>query len=107
MLYPHTLNLLAQRDVSIGDLLHELRVRFVQHDVEVLHGMNRFQRLPILKPDDLDINPHKLLRLCTKDKLGRRGMRRKRSREPHIILADFLGKLLADEVIDLLPGVVC
>lgn len=44
---------LGQRDVTIGDLLDEAKVRVVQHDMEVLDGVHRLEAFPVLEPDDL------------------------------------------------------
>jgi hypothetical protein len=46
-------DLLAQRDVLIRDLLDEVGVWIIKHDMEVLHSMDRLEYLPILEPDDL------------------------------------------------------
>ncbi|KAB8302881.1 hypothetical protein EYC80_006206 [Monilinia laxa] len=40
-------------NVSFRHLLDKFRVRIVEHNVEVLYGMNRLQTPPIPKPDDL------------------------------------------------------
>jgi hypothetical protein len=46
-------HLLAQRDITICNLLDEHRVCIIEHDVEVLHSMNRLQPSPVLEPDNL------------------------------------------------------
>lgn len=46
-------NLLAHGNVSIGDLPEELGIGVVQHDVEVLDGMDGLQGGPVLEPDNL------------------------------------------------------
>lgn len=35
------------------DLLHELRVRVEEHDVEVFHGADALEGFPVLEPDYL------------------------------------------------------
>ena len=44
----------AHRNIAFRDLLNEVCVRVVEHNMEMLHGVYRFQRTPILEPDDLD-----------------------------------------------------
>jgi hypothetical protein len=46
-------NLLAQRSISVGDLVDEIWIRIVQHHMEMLHRMNRLQSPPVLEPNNL------------------------------------------------------
>lgn len=45
--------LFTLRHVAVCNLLDELGVWVEEHDVEVLHGMNRLQSGPVLEPHDL------------------------------------------------------
>lgn len=47
--------LLAQGDVPVGDLPDKARIRVVEHDMEVLDGMDRLQDAPVPEPDDLPL----------------------------------------------------
>lgn len=43
-------NLLAQRDIAIGDLADEGWIWVEQHDMEMLHGFDRFEGSPVFEP---------------------------------------------------------
>jgi hypothetical protein len=43
----------TERRIAISNLLYELRVRIEEHDMEVLHGVNRLERSPVLEPNHL------------------------------------------------------
>lgn len=44
---------MTRRYIIVCNLLDELRTGVVEHNVEMLNGMHRLQRLPIFKPDYL------------------------------------------------------
>lgn len=45
--------LLTQWYITVGDFIHEFHVRVIEHDMEVLHGMDGLEGPPVLEPDDL------------------------------------------------------
>lgn len=48
---PHNLRKLGRhRNITVRDVLDEVGIRIVQHDVEVLDGMHALQTLPVLEP---------------------------------------------------------
>lgn len=44
---------LNKRHIPVGELPHKIHVRIVDHDMEMLDGVDRFQGLPILEPNNL------------------------------------------------------
>lgn len=44
-------NLIDQRHIVVGDVLHEILVWIEKHNMEMLHCMNGLQTGPILEPD--------------------------------------------------------
>lgn len=47
------LHLGAQCYVAIGDFFDKARIGVTEHDMEVLYGVYRLQRPPVLEPDNL------------------------------------------------------
>ena len=47
------LHLCAQWYVAIGNFFDKAHLGVVKHNMEVLYSMYRFQRPPVLEPDDL------------------------------------------------------
>lgn len=43
----------AHSNIPIRGVLNVVHIRIIQHDVEMLHSLDRFQRTPILEPNDL------------------------------------------------------
>ena len=48
-----SLHLCYQWNISLSDFRNEVHIRAVEHHMEVFNRMHRFERLPILEPDDL------------------------------------------------------
>lgn len=49
---------LNKRHIPVGELPHKIHVRIVDHDMEMLDGVDRFQGLPILEPNNLNFTHH-------------------------------------------------
>lgn len=49
---------LDKRHIPMGELPHKIHVRVVDHDMEMLDGVDRFQGLPVLEPNNLGL-PHR------------------------------------------------
>jgi hypothetical protein len=43
----------CQWNVSLGDLPYKVGIGVEEHDVKVLHGVDRLQRMPVSKPKNL------------------------------------------------------
>lgn len=48
-----SLHFLVCWNVAVGDVLDEIHVWVVQHDMKVLYCMDGLQRTPVLEPDNL------------------------------------------------------
>jgi len=45
------LNLVQQCYITICDVCHKFGIRVEQHNMKMLHSMDRFERSPVLEPD--------------------------------------------------------